>query len=246
LPGSWAGNPSAEAEALEASFTGVQIIFHNDKSGGLPAFFVTISTSNYFLFLYHKQMVALPEFKIALKGGISDACLSRGLDSFHQAADYIRQLPYGRNADKTNLAGVFADGRGTCGTKHALLRQLAKEQGQESIRLFTGLFRMSGSNTPSVAKRLERHRLAFIPEAHCYLKFEGQRFDFTKTNSKPGDFEGDLLEETELNPGQITDFKVNYHKTYLGSWLNANPSLNMSLDELWLIREQCIQDLSAP
>lgn len=189
-------------------------------------------------------MTTLPDFKLQANGTHTEAFRSRGLHTFHLAADFIRYLPYGRNTDKSNLATVFTDGCGTCGTKHALLRQLANEHGQEGIRLYTGLFRMNGKNTPPVAKRLEQHQLPFLPEAHCYLKFEGQRFDFTKSGSGPADFEADLIEEMELSPDQITDFKVNYHKTYLKAWLETNPALSMSLDELWLIREQCIQDLS--
>lgn len=191
-------------------------------------------------------MTVLPGFKISSKGHISDACLSGGLATFHEVVDFIHQLPYGRNADKTNLASVLAEGCGTCGTKHTLLRQLAKEQGQEAIRLTTGLFRMNGRNTPAVAKRLVQHGLDFIPEAHCYLKFEGKRFDFTKAGPKSFDFEPDLIEEMDIQPEQITGFKVNYHKTYLNAWLRANPALDMSLEELWTIREQCIRDLSAP
>jgi hypothetical protein len=190
-------------------------------------------------------MAALPEFKIVLKGKISDACLSRDLNSFYQAIDFIQHLPYGRNPDKTSLITVFTDGCGTCSTKHALLSELAKEQAQEGIQLITGLYCMNGKNTPAVAKTLRQHEIDLIPEAHCYLKFSGVRFDFTKAGSSPSDFEADLLEEMELLPEQITDFKVNYHKTYLKSWLETKPELNVSLEELWAIREQCIQDLSA-
>jgi hypothetical protein len=191
-------------------------------------------------------MAALPEFKIVLKGKISDACLSRGLDSFHQTIDFIQHLPYGRNPDKTKLVTVFTDGCGTCSTKHALLSELAMEQAQEGIQFVTGLYRMNGKNTPAVAKTLHQHGIDFIPEAHCYLKFKGERFDFTKAGSHPSDFEADLLEEMNLLPEQITDFKVNYHKTYLKSWLETQTDLNISLEKLWVIREQCIQDLSAP
>src|SRR6218665_906649 len=187
----------------------------------------------------------LPDFKIALSGGISGACLSRGLDSFHRVADFIHHLPYGRNADKSNLASLFTEGRGTCSTKHAFLSRLAQEQGQEGIQLTVGLYRMHAKNTPAVARRLGQHGLNFIPEAHCYLKFGGRRFDFTKSGPGALDFEPDLIEEISIEPEQINGYKVSYHKTYLKAWLQTNPELNLALEELWQIREQCIGDLSA-
>jgi hypothetical protein len=40
-----------------------------------------------------------------------------------------------------------------------------------------GLYEMSEANTPDVGPALGE--LSAIPEAHCYLMFEGRRFDFT-------------------------------------------------------------------
>src|SRR6218665_2743079 len=105
----------------------------------------------------------LPDFKIALSGGISGACLYRGLDSFHREADFIHHLPYGRNADKSNLASLFTDGRGPCSTKHAFLSRLAQEQGQEGIKLTVGLYRMHAKNPPAVASGVAQQGANFIP-----------------------------------------------------------------------------------
>jgi hypothetical protein len=54
----------------------------------------------------------------------------------------------------------------------------------------------------------------------------------------------DLIEEVEILPEQITEFKVNYHKNYLDKWLDKNKELNYTMNDIWKIREQCIQDLS--
>ena len=189
-------------------------------------------------------MTALPDFQIMPTGTISKTCLEHNLSTFHRLVDFTWHLPYGRNTDKNNLATVFTDGCGTCGTKHALLKQVADEQGVENISLVIGLFRMNGRNTPSVEKRLAQYGIAFIPEAHCYLKFDGRRFDFTKAGPGAFDFEPDLIEEAEILPHQITGYKVNYQKTYLKNWLNLAPIEGMDLEALWAVREQCIRDLS--
>jgi hypothetical protein len=148
------------------------------------------------------SMTNQPDFEIRSKGQISKEFIDRGILTFNEASIFVRQLAYGRNADKNNLASLFTDNCGTCSTKHALLK------------------------------------------AHCYLKFEDQVIDLTKINSKPTEFLDDLIEEIEISPEQITDYKVNYHKKYLLNWLDKNEQISYSLNDIWKIREQCIQDLA--
>lgn len=189
-------------------------------------------------------MINQPDFDIKSMGQISKEFTDRNIVTFKQASLFIRQLAYGRNAEKNNLATVFTDNCGTCSTKHALLKRLADENEFEKVKLIVGLFKMNKKNTPQVSSTLQKYNLEYIPEAHCYLKFEDQIIDLTKLNSKPTDFLDELIEEIEIIPEQITDFKVNYHKNYLASWLDKNKQINLSLNDLWKIREECIQKLS--
>jgi hypothetical protein len=53
---------------------------------------------------------------------------------------------------------VFADGAATCGPKHAVLRQLAIENGIADLKLKLGVFRMSGENTPAVGQQVGSER----------------------------------------------------------------------------------------
>ena len=106
------------------------------------------------------------------------------------------------------------------------------------------MFRMNGENTPKIKSVLHNYNLEYIPEAHNYLKFKNQILDFTKKNSSENDFINDLLEEIEIEPHQINQFKIEFHKNYLKNWLNENPETHYSLDELWKIREECIKALS--
>ncbi len=39
---------------------------------------------------------------------------------------------------------------------------------------------MTERNTPGVGAVLSKHGLAFVPEAHCYLTYEGIRIDVTR------------------------------------------------------------------
>lgn len=184
-------------------------------------------------------------FSITDTDPIAVAFQQRGIDDFCNALHYVRHLPYGRNPDKTRLLSVLEEGQGTCSTKHALLWQLARIHGQDQVRLCMGIFRMHGGNTPAVSTTLAKYGLPYIPEAHNYLKINGERVDCTQKHSSPADFMPDLLEETEILPEQITDYKVAYHRQYLERWLQEHPEIAYSLDALWEIREQCIRDLSA-
>ncbi len=171
---------------------------------------------------------------------ISNQFLQRGISSFEEASSYIKALPYGRNADKHDSLCVFKDQKGTCSTKHALLKRLAEENAQNDIMLMMGIFRMNVQNTPQTKRVLSEYGLEYIPEAHNYLKYNGSVIDCTTT--KTLDFQPDLLEESIIEPEQIADYKVAYHKLFLSEWLKTS-QLPYSLDEIWGIREKCIAAL---
>jgi hypothetical protein len=185
-----------------------------------------------------------PDFTIKNNGPISEAFLVRNVNSFQQATLFIAALPYGRNPNKTNLVSVFTDNCATCSTKHALLKLLATENNVIGLQLIIGLFKMNKKNTPQVAATLAKHQLQYLPEAHCYLKYNGQVLDFTNKSSCSNYFLQDILQEIEINCNQISDFKINYHKAYLACWLNENININLTVNEIWAIREQCIADLA--
>ncbi|MCD0476000.1 hypothetical protein LPB87_16505 [Flavobacterium sp. EDS] len=189
-------------------------------------------------------MTNQPDFEIKSTGKISKEFLDRNILTFNEAAVFIKELAYGRNQDKINLASVFTDNYGTCSTKHALLKKLADENNFGTIKLIVGIFKMNSKNTPEIALTLLEHKLYYIPEAHCYLKFEDKIIDLTKINSAPTDFLDELIEEIEILPEQITDYKINYHKNHLLTWLDKNKQISLSLNDLWKIREQCIQNLA--
>lgn len=184
------------------------------------------------------------DFLIESSKGISAAFLNKELHTFSQAAMFVKDLPYKRNTDKSNLLTVFSDGHGTCGTKHALLKQLADENDQEGFDLVMGIYKMNGANTARVAGVLNQYKLDYIPEAHVYLKYEDDIIDCTNSKSSPEDFIDELLEEMIITPDQVSEYKVAYHKSYLQKWLTANPDIPYTLDELWAIRENCIKALS--
>ena len=186
----------------------------------------------------------LPDFKINATGPVSVQFLKRNVLNFTEASLFVKELPYKRNENKEDLLTVFSDGFGTCSAKHALLKKLADENEYKEIQLILGIFRMNAINTSSIKKTLEKYKLAYIPEAHNYLRYKNEIIDCTKRNWQASDFEKDILEEIKILPEQITEYKVKYHKEFLKKWIIQNSNVPYNLDELWAIREQCIKDLS--
>ncbi len=179
----------------------------------------------------------LPDFRLRPDGDVASGFAALGLNDFRAAACHVRDLPYGRNSDRSDYGLVLDEARGTCSTKHALLAVLAREH-EAPVELKLGIYLMNGRNTPGVGAVLRRHGLGGLPEAHCYLAYRGTRVDVTRPRARlPAPF---LREET-IVPEQIGAYKVEAHRDFLGNWATER-GLDPAL--LWLAREECISALS--
>ena len=187
-----------------------------------------------------------PNFKLHhVPGGISSRFLDAGLQDFHRALEYVWSLPYRRISDPSNCNLVLAEGCGTCSSKHAAIAKLASEHSLK-ISLIVGIFEMNKKNTPGVAEVLQRHGLEFLPEAHCFLRWEGKTLDLTCCEeSKADELPKTFLYEEEIKPSQVGDYKAHVHKRFLTNWLQQlEHPVSMTLDQLWRIREECISALT--
>ena len=185
----------------------------------------------------------IPQFQIESEASLSQMCHSLGIKDFQQAVQYIFKLPYRRNASKEDLTLVFSEKCGVCSTKHAALAALALENGFTDLKLIVGIYQMNEKNTQGVGKVLENTNLEYMPEAHTYLVFEKNRIDITReVEVETSPFECLLLEK-EIQPNQIGKYKVNLHRAFLEKW-KTEQKIDYSLEELWKIREDCIQALS--
>lgn len=169
---------------------------------------------------------------------------SKGVTHWDEAIAYVQKLPYGRNSNREDLSLVLTEQKGSCSSKHALLKQLATENNISGIILVLALYRMTEANTPGIAPLLTEHALRYIPEAHCYLKIDGIVMDGT---SEAADFkmlQKDIFSEIAIEPYQVASYKVNYHQLYLKEWIASQTTFPYSFSELWDIRESCIQKLT--
>lgn len=155
----------------------------------------------------------LPDFALDAGQPLGREFAALGFGCYRDAARHVRSLPYGRNSDRSDWRLVLREGRGTCSTKHALLAELARENGWR-VALVLGVYEMDGGNTPGVGAVLERHGLPCVPEAHCYLAYEGARVDLTREEEGAEQID-DFLHEEEIEPRQIGDYKVRAHRGFI-------------------------------
>ena len=160
--------------------------------------------------------------------------------TFEEASNYVKNLPYKRNFDKENIYVIIEENGGTCSTKHAYLKRISGEFSMENVQLMLGIFMMNAKNTLKIKSVLEKYNLLEMPEAHSYLRIDGKIIDSTRKGSSENDFVNELAEEIEINPNQITDFKVQYHQEFLKKYLLQHSEIQYPLEKFWKIREECI------
>lgn len=182
------------------------------------------------------------DFELNSELPVTDLFCNLGIRSFSGAMDFVKKLPYGRNAGREDFSLVLKEKKGTCSSKHALLKSLADENGHSEIKLMLGIFKMNGINTPKVSKTLQRYGLKYIPEAHTYLRIDKNIYDCTTENSSETGFVNDLMEEIKIKAEDVISRKLEIHHKFLKNWCEQ---FNYNPEEIWAIREECISDLSS-
>lgn len=184
---------------------------------------------------------ALPTFEIAASSPLSQGIHGFGITTFAQLALHVSTIPYGRTTSNSPLATLL-ENRGTCSSKHRLLAEVADEFQHFQVTLVVGIYEMSEDNTPGVGVVLNAARLDSIPEAHCYLKVDESRFDFTGLPVGIKSPFQSLVSETVVSPVQLIEDKKRLHLGILQTWADGH---DLSIDDAWAIREACIAELAA-
>ncbi|MCE3296709.1 MAG: hypothetical protein K0R65_2423 [Crocinitomicaceae bacterium] len=184
----------------------------------------------------------LPDFELSDRGKYEDFLESRDIDTFSKLCAFVRQIPYGRTSDRSKPELVFTENKGTCSSKHGILMEICEINGRRDIELIVGIFLMNESYSSKIAPVLAKYGLENIPEAHCYLRHEGKRYDFTGPKADPARFEPYLVREQRCDSQQVIDWKPMIHKHYIESWLKRK-NLDVPSEKIWEVREECIAAL---
>lgn len=174
------------------------------------------------------------------------------IKDFRSLVRHVQNLPYGRNANRHDFDLVIKEGRGTCSSKHAFLKKIVNENGHQDIQLILGFYKMNQQNTPGIGDVLAKAKLEYLPEGHCYLKWEGKRYDFTNSTSDIGRIEDVILLERAIEPEDVVALKVELHQAFLKQWIEAESipyppeaSAGQVFGKIWELREQCIANLQS-
>ncbi|MFK7833552.1 MAG: hypothetical protein AB8B52_09765 [Winogradskyella sp.] len=181
--------------------------------------------------------------KLKSKDALSFRLKKEGLESWDALTTAIKNLPYGRNTNRTDVSLVFKEQKGTCSSKHAFLKHVADLNGFTNIKLLLGIYKMHHKNTPNIGNVLLENNIDFLPEAHCYLSVDGERLDYTSRHSDFNRIKNEILLEQEIAPFQVSEFKVDFHKEFIRNWI-VTDAIQFSFDVIWALREQCIANLT--
>ena len=176
-------------------------------------------------------------------GMISNIFKENGINTFDSACEWVRALPYRRNTTKEDKLIVLKESCGTCSSKHELIKRLAEENDIKECKLVLCIFKMSAINTPKIRAVLEDYDLDFFPEAHIYVTINGVVNDLTFPENPELLYLNDVLFTEEISADQILTYKVEKHQAFMKEWIGENRVL-YSFEELWGIRERCIEVLS--
>ncbi|MBX9578495.1 MAG: hypothetical protein K2W97_08500 [Chthoniobacterales bacterium] len=185
----------------------------------------------------------LTNHPLSNQGSLSQEFIARGCTDWKEALCYVNKIPYARNSDANNFHLVFDEQCGTCSTKHALLVALAEEQ-QFPLQLMMGLMEMTAEKFPVLETVLKKYDLTSVVETHCYLGYQGQRIDVTFPPKATYRVASDFLKEWTITPQEIGDIKIKLHQEEMKLWI-AERKISYTFEEMWKIREECIDALSS-
>ncbi len=177
-------------------------------------------------------------------GHLSSQARDRGLENLQELIDYLRSIPYGRSSTRGQLDLVIKENKGTCSSKHALLAAIAIEQGWDFVELILCIYKMDEDNTPGVGVVMHEAGLAYLPEAHCYIKIQDRALDITFDNSNIDRLRPYIIEELSIKPDMVGIWKADYHKEYIKEWTKSEHPKRL-WTEMWSLREACIRALEA-
>ena len=178
------------------------------------------------------------DFRLLPKHVFGSAFRQNGIRSFREAVEYVRALPYGRPQRLPHALAVLEEKRGTCSSKHALLKALADEHGYSQIELVYCLFLMTSTNTPAVNAVLDAGPLSAIPEAHLHLRWAGENIDATSASIHVDRLLQDRLHQRIMRLSEVPA-KSAWHKKDLQTWLHEHAP-TVSLAAAWQQREHAI------
>lgn len=182
----------------------------------------------------------MKNLKIYGNGKISNWFLEHNIDNFWNAFEYVKHLKYGRISNKQVPFLVLTEKKGTCSSKHNVLKMLADENDFDKIILMLCIFKMNKDNTPEISNIIEKYGIDFIPEAHNFLMFNNKVYDATKNFSSGKVPTDDIIISKPVQLAYNIKHKEDFHKEYI---LDNSEMWKYHPKKMWSIREEAINSI---
>ncbi|HEY9890070.1 MAG TPA: hypothetical protein V6D02_16810 [Candidatus Obscuribacterales bacterium] len=170
----------------------------------------------------------LPDVPLQPQGAIAEKYLEQGLTTFHDACHWTQALPYGVNSNNEDSLILFAEGRGTCTTKHGAIARLAQEH-HLPVHKNLGFYRLNDAIVTGVNALLASYDLAFIPQIHCFLAYENHRVDLTAGNCNG---KNKTIEDYDFVVAVAPDLTHAQHRAYYLAYLQQYRAIAPALAAL--------------
>lgn len=186
----------------------------------------------------------LPDIRIEVRGAVSQQFLLQGVNTFHEACCWVKNLPYGFNSSSENSLILFEEQRGTCTTKHGAIARLAQELELEIYKNL-GFYRLNDEIVTGVNAILQPYGLDFIPQIHCFLEYDSFKVDLTEENCNG---KNKTIEDydfiVQVNPDPTKEEKLTHYAECLEKYYEIEPKLQrFSVSEIMEILEECDKQL---
>ena len=171
------------------------------------------------------SIATLPNAALRSGNAVADACIARGLSTFRDACQWVKDLPYASNSGIENALILFEEGCGTCFTKHGAIARLAAEL-QLDVHKNLGFYRLTEEIVTGVAEILRPFALDFVPATHCFLEHRAFRVDLTEGNrtGKNKDLD-DFDFVVRVGPESSRDEIERCYSTYFPRYCSIEPRL---------------------
>ncbi len=123
----------------------------------------------------------LPDIDLWDAGPVSRHFLAEGCKTFQAACRHVHRMPYGYNSTRDDPLILFAEGFGTCTTKHMAIGLLARETGLPVDKCI-GIYPMTEPLVTGAGAICRQYGLPAIPVVHCFLVHDRYRVDLTEGN----------------------------------------------------------------
>ncbi len=100
--------------------------------------------------------------KLTSKDELTALINNKGIQTWEGIIEFVKTLPYGRNTNRTDFKLVITERKGSCSSKHSLLKKVADLNDIPDIKLILGVYKMSKNNTPNIGNVLIENSLDFM------------------------------------------------------------------------------------